>query len=699
MVDIARLSLEDPVQKLSGVGTRVAEKLARLGISTIRDVVYHLPLRYQDRTQVTALGAARLKMEVVVEGAIETAQLQYGRRRSLLVRIGDDSGVLALRFFYFNREQQLRLATGRHIRCFGEIRRGPHSLEMIHPEVRFLDDPGTASMDVALTPVYPTTEGLHQLTLRKLTAQALKVLSDGDDAQALDALIQNHLPNKQRMPDLETALNYVHRPPPGAPLDPLWQGIHPAQQRLAIEELLAHQVSLRRLRQKTRRQRAARFAQIGSLRAKIKAGFGFELTAAQRRVIAEIDRDLAHAEPMLRLLQGDVGAGKTAVAALVAARVLAARYQVALMAPTELLAEQHCRTLSGWFAPSGVNVISLTGRLTPAAKRKLYLRLASPEPYFVVGTHALFQTDVRFGRLGLIIVDEQHRFGVDQRLALLEKGASALRPHQLIMTATPIPRTLAMTAYADLDVSILDELPPHRRPVTTTVIPETRRAEIVARIARACAQGRQAYWVCPLIDESDVLDHQAATDTAADLTQALPQLRIGLVHGRLKEIAKAQVMQRFLAGELDLLVATTVIEVGVDVANASLMIIENAERLGLAQLHQLRGRVGRGTAQSACVLLYKAPLSDTARHRLHTMRETNDGFVIAERDLELRGPGEVLGTRQTGLAAFKIADMSRDRHLLPVVRTLADHLLTNDPELGDRLVRRWLMNKVDYAKV
>ncbi|MSR15581.1 MAG: ATP-dependent DNA helicase RecG [Gammaproteobacteria bacterium] len=696
-----RLCLDDSVQQLAGVGPRLTEKLARLGLSTIRDVVYHLPLRYQDRTQVTPLSRARLKMEVVVEATIHANQLQYGKRRSLLVRVSDDTGMLSLRFFYFNREQQLRLAVGRRIRCFGEIRRGPQSIEMVHPEVRFLDDPSAAAMDSALTPIYPSTEGLHQLSLRKLVVQALDVLRlDGDDAQHIDALIRTHDQTKHDLPALEHALNYVHRPPFGAPLEPLWQGIHPAQQRLAIEELLAHQLSLRRLRQTTRQQRAPKFASPGELRPKLKAALGFTLTRAQQRVITEIDRDLARAQPMLRLLQGDVGAGKTAVAAMIAARVLAAHYQVALMAPTELLAEQHARTFTRWFAPNEIEVLSLTGRLTAAAKRKLHARLATAEPFIVVGTHALFQADVRFGRLGLIVVDEQHRFGVDQRLALLEKGTNGgVRPHQLIMTATPIPRTLAMTAYADLDVSVLDELPPKRRPVTTTVIPESRRDEIVARINEACTHGRQAYWVCPLIDESEVLDHQAATDTAVELSAALPRLRIGLVHGRLKELAKAEVMQRFVAGELDLLVATTVIEVGVDVPNANLMIIENSERLGLAQLHQLRGRVGRGEAQSACVLLYKSPLSETARHRLHTMRETNDGFVIAERDLELRGPGEVLGTRQTGLAAFKIADLSRDRHLLPVVRSLADAVLSSSPELGDRLIGRWLVHKVDYAKV
>lgn len=484
------------------------------------------------------------------------------------------------------------------------------------------------------------------------------------------------------------------------PLEPLWDGSHPAQVRLAIEELLAHQVSLRKLRQATRRRTAPRFGGPSPLQASLLAAFGFTLTQAQQRVIEEIREDLARPLPMLRLLQGDVGAGKTAVAAMAASHALAGGYQVALMAPTELLAEQHARTFTRWFTPCGIEVLSLTGRLTAAVRRRLQARLEDRTPCVVIGTHALFQDDVRFARLGLVIVDEQHRFGVDQRLALLEKGARGnLRPHQLIMTATPIPRTLAMTAYADLDVSLLDELPPGRTPIATRVLAESRREDIVTRIADACAAGRQAYWVCPLIEESDVLDSQAATDTAEQLRESLPHLRIGLVHGRLKEQEKSAVMHAFLSHEIDLLVATTVIEVGVDVPNASLMIIENAERLGLSQLHQLRGRVGRGETHSVCILLYKGPLGDTARARLQTMRDTTDGFVIAEKDLMLRGPGEVLGTRQTGAASFRIADLSRDRDLLPTVRDLADRILAESPDLADTLIRRWMHQRLDYAKV
>ena len=701
MAALGKRTLDEPVTALAGVGPRIAERLARLGITVIRDLVYHLPLRYQDRTRVTPIGALRPKLEVVIEGAVEHSQVQFGRRRSLVVSVADSTGVAALRFFYFNREQQLRFVVGRTVRCFGEVRRGPHSLELIHPECRVLDESSTAALDASLTPIYPSTDGLHQASLRKLTTLALEVLvNDTDDSDQLDGLLRELLKRDVRLPTLTRALVFVHRPPPGAPLDELWQGSHPAQQRLAIEELLAHQLSLRRLRQRTQRLSAPRFASAPDLRRQVHEAFGFKLTKAQVRVIGEIDRDLSRAVPMLRLLQGDVGAGKTAVAAMAATRALKSGYQVALMAPTELLAEQHTRTLTRWFSPSAIDVLPLTGRLRGGLKRQHQNLLKVPAPRLVVGTHALFQSAVEFARLGLVIVDEQHRFGVDQRLALLEKGAQGnFRPHQLIMTATPIPRTLAMTAYADLDISILDELPPNRRPVTTTVIPETRRDEVIARVREASAQRRQTYWVCPLIDESDMLDSQAATDTAAELSSALTPLRVGLIHGRLKDAAKLDVMQAFVQGAIDLLVATTVIEVGVDVPNASLMIIENAERLGLSQLHQLRGRVGRGNAQSACVLLYKGPLSDTARHRLQTMRETNDGFEIAERDLTLRGPGEVLGTRQTGMAEFKIADLSRDRGLLPMVRELADRVLSSAPNLADRLIRRWLVDRVDYAKV
>ncbi|MBI4694360.1 MAG: ATP-dependent DNA helicase RecG [Gammaproteobacteria bacterium] len=695
----ATVTLDDPVARLRGVGPRVAEKLAKLRIVTVRDLVFHLPLRYQDRTRIVPIGRLRPKMEVVIEGTIEASQLQYGKRRSLLCRLGDGTGAITLRFFHFTREQQVRLAVGRKLRCFGEVRFGPSALEIVHPECQFIEGDLAPPPAVSLTPVYGTTDGLHQLTLRRLTDQALASLGPANDGAAqIDEHIARVLHG--RIPPLHEALHYVHRPPHGAPIDDLLSSRHPAQQRLACEELVAHQLSLRRLRLATRRHGAPRLKAQTALRAKIAQGFGFALTRAQQRVVAEIDRDLAAGVPMLRLLQGDVGAGKTAVAALVAAGALEAGYKVALLAPTELLAEQHARNLERWFAPHGVESRLLAGKLGRAARRQVLERLVQDEPILVVGTHALFQADVAYTRLGIVVVDEQHRFGVDQRLALLEKGATGdARPHQLIMTATPIPRTLAMTAYADLDVSVLDELPPNRQPVRTVVVPEDRRGEIVERIAAACAAGRQTYWVCPLIEESEVLEAQAASETFDQLAAALPQLRVGLVHGRMPDKEKDGVMRGFVGHEIDLLVATTVIEVGVDVPNASLMVIENAERLGLSQLHQLRGRVGRGAEQSDCVLLYKAPLSETARHRLQVMRETNDGFVIAERDLQLRGPGELLGTRQTGLAGFRIADPLRDRALIPAVQRVADELLAGDPALVDRIICRWLGQGLDYAKV
>lgn len=696
-------TLDDGVARLPGAGPRIAACFDKLGIRTIRELLFHLPSRYQDRTRLTPLGALRLQQEVVVEGLIQTSQIHFGRRRALLCRIADDTGVLSLRFFYFNRSQQLRLEAGRRVRCFGEVRRGPLSLEMVHPEVQLVDDaqPDATPLDGALTPIYPTTEGLHQARLRKLTAAALDVLARASaETDPIDDLIARHFQLGRPLPSLAEALRYVHRPPPAVDVDELWQGQHPAQQRLAIEELLAHQLTLRQLRKRTRQLRAASLPSPRALRASLVRAFGFALTGAQQRVVREIDADLAKPVPMLRLLQGDVGAGKTAVAALAAASALSAGQQVALMAPTELLAEQHGRTMSNWFGGLDIEVLRVTGRLAAGARRSARALLAEDRARLVVGTHALFQDDVSYANLGLVIVDEQHRFGVNQRLALLEKGArDERRPHQLIMTATPIPRTLAMTAYADLDVSILDELPPNRQPVRTSVLPESRREDIVGRIAEACAAGRQAYWVCPLIEESEHLDSQAATDTAAALAGALPQLKVGLVHGRMHDREKDLTMQQFARGAIDLLVATTVIEVGVDVPNASLMVIENAERLGLSQLHQLRGRVGRGRAQSDCVLLYKSPLGETARHRLQTMRETNDGFVIAERDLELRGPGEVLGTRQTGIAEFRIANLTRDRRLLPTVQQVADSLLEESPALADQLIARWTVHRAEFAKV
>ena len=691
------LALAAPVARLNGVGEKVAEHLAKLRITRIGDLLFHLPLRYQDRTRLTPIGALRLNREAQIEGQIEVTQVVFGRRRALVVRIADGSGALNLRFFHFNAAQQQRLAVGRRVRCYGEVRRGPNTLEMVHPECQILAGEEAVAVNAELTPIYPTTEGLQQNRLRHLTNQALALLAAGDDDT--HELLPQTLLVRLAMPSLRDALEFVHRPPPDADVEMLAESSHPAQRRLVFEELLAYQLSLKRRREQAR-DFGAPSVRAGTLKQDLLKGFGFTLTGAQGRVIDEVEADLARGLPMLRLLQGDVGAGKTAVAAVVAASVLEAGYQVALMAPTELLAEQHATTLRRWFEPLAIEVMLLTSRLSKNQRRPLHARLEEPRAVLAVGTHALFQQDVQYAKLGLIIVDEQHRFGVEQRLALRDKGARGdFRPHQLIMTATPIPRTLAMSAYADLDISILDELPPNRKPVRTVVLVESKRPEIVARIALACREGRQVYWVCPLIDESDVLEHQAATDTAMQLAAALPEITVGLVHGRLADKQKDAAMAAFARGETALLVATTVIEVGVDVPNASLMVIENAERLGLSQLHQLRGRVGRGSQHADCVLLYKPPLSSLARQRLEVLRATTDGFVIADRDLELRGPGELLGTRQTGIAQFRIADLVRDAALLRDVQATATTVLRDYPQLVDTLVQRWLADKVEYANV
>jgi len=686
-----------PVTALKGVGEALAAKLARLGIETVQDLLFLLPLRYEDRTQIVPIGTLRAGDRAVIEGEIQLAEIVFRKRRQLLVRIADGSGFLTLRFFYFTAQQQSQLARGVRLRCYGEARRGTLGLEIVHPEYRRADGEDAQRTEDSLTPVYPATEGVQQGRLRILTALAL--------AEAERASVRDWLPDELlrdlKLPALAAALAYVHRPPPGADLAPLATGRHPAQRRLAFEELLAHQLSLRLLRREIRRDPAWPLNPPGVLARRLRESLAFALTRAQERALAEVLADLATPSPMLRLVQGDVGSGKTVVAALAALAAVEAGFQAALMAPTELLAEQHAQNFERWLRPLGLPVALLSGRLTGRARQSTLDAIAAGnEVPIVVGTHALFQEGVRFGRLALVIIDEQHRFGVHQRMALREKGLGDGRfPHQLIMTATPIPRTLAMTAYADLDVSVIDELPPGRTPVRTVVMPETRRDEVVARIAGACRDGRQAYWVCPLIEESDELEYQAAEATHAALVAALPALRIGLAHGRLTSAKKEAVMAAFKRGALDLLVATTVIEVGVDVPNASLMIIENAERMGLAQLHQLRGRVGRGAAESSCVLLYRAPLSPLARERLDVMRTTHDGFEVSRRDLELRGPGELLGTRQTGLMQMKVAELVRDADLLPRVQQAAEVMLERHPDNIAPLLRRWIGARERYGKV
>ncbi|MBS9403315.1 ATP-dependent DNA helicase RecG [Halomonas sp. TRM85114] len=681
-------ALDAPVTDLKGVGEALALKLARLRLETVADLLFHLPLRYQDRTRITPIGTLRAGNEAVIDGEVVAGEVVRGRRRSLLVRMRDASGILSLRFFHFSPVQQQQFHPGARVRAFGEARAGATGLELYHPEYRLLSSDAPPVED-HLTPIYPTTEGLHQSRLRALIDQALTCLQSAPEA--LPDWIPAPLRERFGLPALHACLITLHRPPPDADPDGLADGRHPASRRLALEELLAHRLSLREVRRHIQQDGAPPLPSGRNLQARFLTQLPFALTGAQRRVLEEIGVDLAREIPMLRLVQGDVGSGKTVVAAMAALSALASNCQAAMMAPTELLAEQHFRTFRAWFEPLGIEVAWLAGKLKGKARLDTKAAIQDGRVRMVVGTHALFQGDVHFQRLGLAIIDEQHRFGVHQRLALREKGeAGGLTPHQLVMTATPIPRTLAMSAYADLDVSVIDELPPGRTPVKTVAMPDERRPDVVARIRHACAEGRQAYWVCTLIEESEALQCQAAEATRDELVEALPELAVGLVHGRMKAGDKAAVMAAFHAGELDLLVATTVIEVGVDVPNASLMIIENPERLGLSQLHQLRGRVGRGSAESFCVLLYRGPLSAHSRQRLAVMRDTTDGFRIAEKDLELRGPGEVLGTRQTGLAQMKIADLERDADLLPRVSPLADALLAQHPEASRPLIRRWL---------
>lgn len=680
---------------LKGVGPRNAERLAAIGVETVQDVLFHLPSRYQDRTRVTPIGALRHGDQAVVVGTVEAADIRYGRRRSLLLRLADGSGILTLRFFHFSAAQRSGLVRGTRLLCFGEVRSGPTGLEMVHPEYRPVAEGEAPPLEQSLTPIYPTTEGMHQLSWRTISGRALELLRQ--QPGRLPEWLPPELRRSYRLPELAEALLFLHRPPPDAPREELLEGRHPAQRRLAFEELLAHQLSLRALRRRQRRAGAPALVGDGRLRRRLLQRLPFQLTGAQQRVTAEIGADLRQERPMMRLVQGDVGSGKTVVAALAALQALEADHQVALMAPTELLAEQHLNSFRRWLEPLGLEVGWLTGRHKGRAREQELQRLASGELRLVVGTHALFQQDVVFQALGLVIIDEQHRFGVHQRMALREKGRTAgATPHQLIMTATPIPRTLAMTAYADLDLSVIDQLPPGRTPVTTVAIPDSRREQVVERVRAACAAGRQAYWVCTLVEESEALQCQAAEETARELTGALPQQRVGLVHGRMKGAEKEAVMAAFESGQLDLLVATTVIEVGVDVPNASLMIIENPERLGLAQLHQLRGRVGRGRVESHCVLMYHPPLTGNAQERLAVMRETTDGFLIARRDLELRGPGEVLGTRQTGEMQFRIADVMRDQPLLEPVQRAAQELLDGHPERVRPLVRRWIGRRERY---
>ncbi len=694
------------ISSLKGVGPSMTSKLEKVGLYSVQDLLFHLPLRYEDRTRVTTIRDLLPGTHTNIIGKITSNQITHGKRRMLVINLNDGTGNIQLCFFSFSASQKNSLNVGSHIRCYGEIKRGPRGFQIVHPEYKTLsvDQNNDLShiqdnnqivtiVDETLTPVYPTTDGLRQISLRNLTNQALVRLQRG----SIEELLPHQLFDEQY--SLKQALTFIHRPPPDTSTNQLELGKHPAQLRLIKEELLAHNLSMLKLRQASDAHHAVSLVENKKIEQRFLHSLPFSPTNAQARVVNEIKKDLAKAQPMMRLVQGDVGSGKTLVAALSALTAIGQGYQVALMAPTEILAEQHAINFQQWFEPLDICVGWLAGKTKVKARRLALEQMKSGEMQMIIGTHALFQTDVDFKKLVLIIIDEQHKFGVHQRLSLREKAVFDNKyPHQLIMTATPIPRTLAMTAYADLDTSIIDELPPGRTPINTVVLPDSRREDVVARIKESCIkEGRQAYWVCTLIEESEVLQCQAAEDTAVYLQEQLSELTVALVHGRMKPIEKQAVMEEFKSGKVDLLIATTVIEVGVDVPNASLMIIENPERLGLAQLHQLRGRVGRGTVASYCVLMYKSPLSKTATKRLTVLRESNDGFIIAEKDLEIRGAGELLGTKQTGLAELKIADLLRDAHLISDIQQKAYLLSKQHPDCAQALIRRWLGDKERYS--
>ena len=682
-----------PLTTLSGVGAAISDKLSRLGIHNLQDLLFHLPIRYEDRTRITPIADLRPEQYATIEGVVQICEVAFGRRPILTVSLSDGTSKIMLRFFNFNAGMKNSFQIGTRVKAFGEIKRGRFMAEIHHPEYRIIRDNAPLVLEETLTPIYSTTEGLKQNSLRKLTDQALALL---DKIQLTEILPNEFNPHPFSLKD---AIRFLHRPPPDISLDILEKGQHPAQQRLIFEELLAHNLAMQKVRLGTQQFLALPLHYQTDLKQRFLTSLPFQPTNAQNRVVADIEQDLAKDYPMMRLVQGDVGSGKTLVAALAALLAIDNGKQVALMAPTEILAEQHANNFRRWLEPFGIEVGWLAGKVKGKARQTELEKIRSGAVQMVVGTHALFQEEVEFADLALVIIDEQHRFGVHQRLMLREKGEKAgFYPHQLIMTATPIPRTLAMTVYADLDTSIIDELPPGRTPITTVVISEERRDEIVTRVKNACInEKRQAYWVCTLIDESEVLEAQAAEAIWEDLTKALPMLKIGLVHGRMKPQEKQDIMAVFKNAELDLLVATTVIEVGVDVPNASLMIIENAERLGLSQLHQLRGRVGRGSTASFCVLMYKPPLGKVSQKRLQVLRDSQDGFVISEKDLEIRGPGEVLGTKQTGIAEFKVANLMRDRKMIPLIQHYAKRLMRQSPELAESLIKRWLGQREIYT--
>ncbi len=690
------IAICEPVDRLHGVGKALENKLRGLGISRVKDLLFHFPRRYENRTKINLINSANDRTASLIEGEIKSSSVVFAHRRTLMLRVSDVSGDVMVRFFYFNKSQQKAFREGVKVRLFGQIRQGRYAKEMVHPECQTIDPENPPPLEKTLTSIYPTTEGLSQARLRSLIQQAL-LISENVDLSQEEELLPKELRKSLDLPNLREAIRVIHHPPKGTELFFTSTRNHPAQKRMIFEELLAHQISLKEKRLDRGKHTAPKCGKLQK-DTPLKNRIGFSLTKGQSNAVSEIANDLQSGVPMLRLLQGDVGSGKTVVAAMAASILIEHGFKVVIMAPTELLVDQHHKTFSAWF--TDVEVILLTGKLSERERNLAKSKITNKCPSIIIGTHAVFQKDVVYTNLGLIIVDEQHRFGVGQRLALNQKGNSGeLKAHQLIMTATPIPRTLAMAAYADLDISTIKDLPPGRSPVTTAVIPEERRKEVITRISSAVTDGAQVYWVCPLIEESDKIDTESALKTASLLAGEIKSVKVGLIHGRMNEIDKEKIMNNFINGHINLLVATTVIEVGVDVPNASLMIIENAERLGLAQLHQLRGRVGRGKKQSSCLLLYKTPLSEMAEKRLRAIRTSSNGFEIAERDMELRGPGELLGTRQAGIAQFKIADLTLDGALIELVEKTAESLLQEQPAVAKKIQERWLADRRDYRYV
>ena len=688
---------ESPVSALSGVGPKLEQALAKLGIVQIKDLLFHLPYRYQDRTSSVPIGSIASGESVLITGAIVEVEesTQYGRR-TLTVDIADDSGSMRMRLFHYSQRQRDWLRRAKWIRCYGEVRVTRSGVEMIHPEFTPFDYPPAPPKDQRLTPIYGLTEGISQAQMRKLVTSALRYF----DNREIPELLPQATLRKYQFPGLKESLREVHTPPVEFRRLDMSNVLPEAIRRLIVEELVSFQIARRQQKRLRQMATAPAMQPTSDLSKRLRDSLSFEPTKSQIEVIRQIISDLRQSTPMLRLVQGDVGSGKTLVAAAAAAWVVDSKFQVAVMAPTELLAEQHLKTFYEWFAPLGVEVVLLTGKATATVRRQVERKMKSQQSIVAVGTHALFQEGVEFGNLGLIVIDEQHRFGVDQRFALREKGvANDKVPHQLVMTATPIPRTLAMTFYSDLDVSSITELPPGRIAVNTQIYGSDKRKYVIDQVDKLCSRGQQAYWVCPIIEKSEVLDVESAVEAEKYVKQMLPERRVALIHGRVKVDRRDKIMNDFRNGKIDILVATTVIEVGVDVPNAGMMVIESAERLGLAQLHQLRGRVGRGAQQANCILVYRGNLSEMARKRLKAIRETTDGFKIAEQDLLLRGAGELLGTRQTGAQIFRIAEFPRDRDLLEDVIETADLMLDQNHELIDRIVHRWTPREGQYSAV